>query len=82
MSLITIWLQDGNQTAAAHAAVLIQNGNSLLLFEKTNPQAPYQASKFSIAQVKQYMYEAIHIEDLRYNTETGTYIVMQNDKQL
>mgnify|MGYP000061702493 FL=1 len=82
-SLITIWIQSESQTAAAHAAVLIQEEQGYLLFEKTNPQSPYQATKFStIEQVKQYMYESIHIEDARYGYETGDYIVMQNDNLL
>lgn len=83
VSLITIWTQSESQTAAAHAAVLIQEDQGYLLFEKTNPQSPYQATKFStIEQVKQYMYEAIHIDDARYGFETGDYIVMQNDNLL
>lgn len=82
-SLITIWIQDGGLTAAGHAAVLAENGEELLLFEKTNPQSPYQATRFSdLEQVKRYMYESIHSEDLKYGSETGTYIVMQNEKML
>ena len=80
-SLITIWTQYEDQTAAAHAAVLIRDENNCLLVEKTNPQSPYQATKFStMTQVRQYMYESIHIEDARYDMETGTYIVMENDR--
>ena len=51
--------------------------------EKTNPQSPYQATKFStLEQVRQYMYESIHQEDLRYGDETGTLIVLRNDTPL
>ena len=83
VSLITIWTQYEAQTAAAHAAVLVQDGDAYLLLEKTNPQSPYQATRFStVEQVKQYMYESIHIEDVRYDMETGTYIVMENDRML
>lgn len=83
VSLITIWTQYGEQTAAAHAAVLIDNGGELWLIEKTNPQSPYQASRFSsVEQVGQYMYEALHIDDVRYGMETGTYVVLQNDSRL
>ncbi len=83
VSLITIWIQYQSQTAAAHAATLIQCDNEYMLFEKSNPQSPYQATKFSnIGQVKQYMYETIHLDDVRYGVQTGTYIVMQNDKIL
>lgn len=83
VSLITIWTQYEAQTAAAHVAALIRDGGAYLLLEKTNPQSPYQATRFSAKeQVKQYMYESIHIEDVRYETETGTYIVMENDRLL
>ena len=83
VSLITIWTQYEAQTAVAHAAVLVQDGDAYLLLEKTNPQSPYQATRFStVEQVKQYMYESIHIEDVRYDMETGTYIVMENDRML
>lgn len=82
-SLITIWIQYENQTAAAHAGVLVESDEGLLFIEKTNPQAPWQATKFfSTDQVKKYMYESIHIEDVRYHDETGTYLVMQNDKKM
>ena len=80
-SLITIWLQSDGLTAAGHAAVLAENGSELLLFEKTNPQSPYQATKFSdLEQVKRYMFESVDIESARYGLETGTYIVMKNNK--
>lgn len=82
-SLITIWLQDGGLTAAGHAAVLAENGDELLLFEKTNPQSPYQATKFStLDQVKKYMYESVNLDNARYGLETGTYIVMKNEKMI
>jgi len=80
-SLITIWLQSDGLTAAGHAAVLAENGSELLLFEKTNPQSPYQATKFSdLEQVKRYMFESVDLESARYGLETGTYIVMKNNK--
>lgn len=83
VSLVTVWKQWEDQVAAAHAAVLVQNGEELLLVEKTNPQSPYQATKFStLGQVRQYMYESIHQEDIRYGDETGTLIVLRNDTLL
>ncbi len=83
VSLITIWLISYGQTAAGHAAVLVEAEDGLLLVEKTNPQAPYQAAWFADAdQVKQYMYESIHIEDVRYGDETGTYLVLRNDRAM
>lgn len=82
-SLITIWLQSDELTAAGHAAVLAEYEDELLLFEKTNPQSPYQVTKFSdLEQVKRYMYESIHQDYAKYGLETGTYIVMCNEKLL
>lgn len=82
-SLITIWLQSEGLTAAGHAAVLAENEDGLLLFEKTNPQSPYQATKFSdLEQVKMYMFESLNLDNARYGLETGTYIVMKNDKMI
>lgn len=83
VSLVTVWKQWEDQIAAAHAAALVQSGEALLLVEKTNPQSPYQATKFSsLEQVRQYMYESIRQDDLRYGSETGTLIVLQNDTLL
>lgn len=83
VSLVTVWRQWEDQIAAAHAAVLVQNGEALLLVEKTNPQSPYQATRFStLEQVRQYMYESIHQEDLRYGDETGILVVLRNDTPL
>ena len=80
-SLITIWLKGDGLTAAGHAAVLAEYGNELLLFEKTNPQSPYQATKFStLEQVKRYMFETVDLDNSRYGLETGTYVVMKNEK--
>lgn len=82
-SLITIWLQDGGLTAAGHAAVLAENGDELLLFEKTNPQSPYQATRFSdLEQVKRYMFESVDLDNARYNLKTGSYIVMKNETMI
>lgn len=79
-SLITVWTQEGNKTAVAHAAVLVEYADGLLLFEKTNPQSPYQVTKLSsIDQVKQYMYDSIYMEAVRYGYEVGPYVVMQNN---
>lgn len=83
VSLATIWLLSDGQTAAGHAAVLAETEQGLLLVEKTNPQAPYQAAWFADEdQVRQYMYESIHIEDVRYGGETGTYLVLRNDQMM
>lgn len=84
-SLITIWLQDeGQPTAAvAHAAVLVPWGDGCLLVEKTNPQKPYQATRFaSLQQVSQYMRDALELDYARYGLTPGPTLVMQNDQPL
>lgn len=79
VSLVTVWRQWEDQVAVAHAAVLVRNGDDLLLVEKTNPQSPYQAAKFStLEQVRQYMCASIRQEDLRYGDETGPLVVLLN----
>lgn len=82
-SLITFWTQSSNRIFASHAATLIETDNGYLLFEKTNPQSPYAATKFSSAnEVKQYLYNMMNLDYSRYNDQIGTYIILQNDKLL
>lgn len=80
-SLITFWTQSGDRICASHAAVLIETDYGYLLFEKTNPESPYAASKFSSANdVKQYLYNMMDLDYARYHDKIGTYIIMQNDR--
>lgn len=81
-SLITFWTQSGNRICASHAATLLEIDNGeYLLFEKTNPESPYAASRFSsIDKVKQYLYNMMNLEYSRYNDKIGTYIILQNNK--
>ncbi len=82
-SLITFWTQSGDRICASHAATLIETDNGYLLFEKTNPESPYAATKFSSTdEVKQYLYNMINLEYSRYNDQIGNYIILQNDKLL
>ncbi|MFG6395147.1 MAG: DUF4300 family protein [Lachnospiraceae bacterium] len=82
-SLITFWTQSSNRIFASHAATLIETDNGYLLFEKTNPQSPYVAAKFSSTnEVKKYLYNMMDLEYSRYNDQVGTYIILQNDKML
>ncbi len=82
-SLITFWTQSGDRICASHAATLIEMNNGYLLFEKTNPESPYAATKFSSTnEVKCYLYNMMHLDYLRYDDEIGTYIILQNDKLL
>jgi len=80
VSLITVWLQDMNLTAIGHAAVLAEYEEGLMLFEKTNPEYPYQATKFdSIEEVKDYMISQF---DSTFEDGAGTLIVMKNNSLL
>ncbi len=82
-SLITFWTQSGDRICASHAAALIEIDNGYLLFEKTNPESPYAATKFSSTdEVKQYLYNMMNLDYSRYNDQIGTYIILQNDKLL
>lgn len=82
-SLITFWTQSGERICASHAATLIKIDNGYLLFEKTNPESPYAATKFSSTdEVKQYLYNMMNLDYSRYNDQIGTYIILQNDKLL
>lgn len=82
-SIITFWTQSGDRICASHAAVLIETDHGYLLFEKTNPESPYAATKFSsVDEVKQYLYNMMDLEYSRYNDQIGTYIILQNDKLL
>ena len=81
ISLITFWTQSSDRICASHAAVLIGTDNGYLLFEKTNPESPYAATKFSsTGEVKQYLYEMMSLDYVRYDSQIGTYIILKNDK--
>ena len=68
---------------ASHAAVLIEMDNGYLLFEKTNPESPYAATKFSSTdEVKQYLYRMMELDYARYDDQVGTYVILQNDRLL
>lgn len=86
VSLVTIWRQSsGGQgpACAAHAAVLIEDGEGCLLFEKTNPEAPYQATKFSsLEQVKQYMLDSLAFDLAKDGIDPGVCAVLKNDQLL
>lgn len=83
VSLVTFWTQSGDRTCASHAAVLIESDKGYLLFEKTNPESPYAATKFSsVDEVKQYLYDMIDLDYSRYDSQVGTYIILKNDTLL
>nr|WP_300849013.1 DUF4300 family protein [uncultured Acetatifactor sp.] len=82
-SLITFWTQSGDRICASHAAVLIEMDNGYLLFEKTNPESPYAATKFSSTdEVKQYLYRMMELDYARYDDQVGTYVILRNDRLL
>ena len=80
-SLITFWAQSDDIVGVFHAAVLIETDSGYLLFEKTNPLSPYAATKFSSTDdVKQYIYNMMNLDYLKYGSQIGTYIILQNDR--
>lgn len=80
-SLITFWTQSGEQICVSHAAALIEMENRYLLFEKTNPESPYAATRFSSSdEVKQYLYNMMELDYARYDSQVGTYVILQNDE--
>lgn len=82
-SLITLWTQYEDKMCTSHAATLVELDNGYLLFEKTNPESPYAATKFSTLEgVKNYLYEMLRLENSRYDSEVGTYVILQDDKLL
>ena len=82
-SLITFWTQSDDMIFVSHAAALIETDNGYLLFEKTNPESPYAATKFSSADgVKQYLYNMMALDYSRYDDQVGTYVILKNDNLL
>ncbi len=82
-SLITLWLCSGSHTAAGHAAVLIEDKDGLLLFEKTNPESPYSAAKFgSLLEVEAYLTEMLRLDDARYGIERERPLVLKNGEPI
>lgn len=80
-SLITFWTQSDDKMCVSHAAVLIETNNSYLLFEKTNPLSPYAATKFSSTDdVKQYLYNMVNLDYLRFDSQIGAYIILWNNR--
>lgn len=76
-SLITLWTQYENTAAVSHAAALVETESGYLLFEKTNPESPCSAAKFSsIDDVKRYLYDMTELDYSKYDSEAGTYIIL------
>ena len=60
---------------------MIETDNGYLLFEKTNTESPYAATKFSSTdQLKQYLYEMMNLNYVKYDSQMGTYVILQNDR--
>lgn len=84
-SLITIWLQEEGKPSAAvaHAAVLVPWEDGYLLVEKTNPQMPYQATRFaSVEEVGRYMRDTLLLDYARYGLTLGPTLVLRNDQAI
>ena len=80
VSLVTIWMQSMNLAVTGHAAVLIEYEEGFLLFEKTNPEYPYQATKFdTVEEVKNYMISQLNST---FEDGAGTVIVLRNNSLL
>ena len=83
VSLISIWEQSDNCVVNCHTAVLVEDAAGYLLFEKTNPQSPYQATKFSsLEQVKAYMLASLALSLAEYDDVPGVCAVLRNDQLL
>lgn len=63
--------------------MLVEDAAGYLLFEKTNPQSPYQATKFSsLEQVKAYMLASLALSLAEYDDVPGVCAVLRNDQLL
>lgn len=81
--LLTLWVQSGEQICAAHAAVLAETEEGVLLFEKSNPQAPYTAVKFASAEeAERYLVDMLNLDDARYGMEGRVCVVLRNGEPL
>ena len=82
-SLITFWTQADNEISVSHAGTLIETEPGYLFFEKTNPEEPYAAAKFTtIDDLKSYLFEKLNLEYSKDGSEVGKYIILKNDKRI
>ena len=82
-SLITFWTQADNEISVSHAGTLIETEPGYLFFEKTNPEEPYAATKFTtIDDLKSYLFEKLNLEYSKDGSEVGKYIILKDDKRI
>ena len=82
-SLITFWTQADNEISVSHAGTLIETEHGYLFFEKTNPEEPYAATKFTTTDdLKSYLFEKLNLEYSKDGSEIGKYIILKNDKRI
>ena len=82
-SLITFWTQADNEISVSHAGTLIETEHGYLFFEKTNPEEPYAATKFTtIDDLKSYLFEKLNLEYSKDGSEVGKYIILKDDKRI
>jgi len=82
-SLITFWTQADNEISVSHAGTLVEAEHGYLFFEKTNPEEPYAATKFTtIDDLKSYLFEKLNLEYSKDGSEIGKYIILKNDKRI
>jgi len=75
LSLVSVW----SGSWVIHSAVLVELDEGLLLFEKTNPLMPFQASIFNnAAEVREYMVDQMY----SYGLSDAMIVVMRNDVML
>lgn len=78
-SLLTFWRQNGDSLCVAHAALLAETAEGYLLFEKTNPESPYSAGKFSsLSAISQYLVEMMELDLNKYGVPMGPYLILQD----
>lgn len=82
-SLVTLWTRSGGTICVAHAAVLLEVEGGYLLVEKTNPESPYAATRFSSTQgVRDYLLDMMALDYARYGLEMGECLVLRDGEVL
>lgn len=82
-SLLTVWIPSQGLTAAGHAAVLVELEQGFLLFEKTNPEYPYQATVLAaIDEARDYLIASMRAAYRGYDMVPDPIVVFLNDRPL
>ena len=82
-SLLTVWIPSQGQTAAGHAALLVELDQGFLLFEKTNPEYPYQATLFAaMDEARDYLIASMQAAYRGDDMAPDPIVVFLNDRPL